>query len=161
MSGLRTRLRALRADLDAEFGAALAERYTPRQVAGSFALGVFITALPTFGVGILCFFVLVWLFDGISKLALFASMLVLNPVVKWGVYGTSFGIGSRLLGPIEGVSRSELSLSAGPDIIVRLLVGNLVLAVVFTVAAYVVAYRLATAYLRRDGEPESIETVFE
>jgi uncharacterized protein (DUF2062 family) len=160
MFGLRERLRSLRADLDAEFGAALAERYTPRQVAGSFALGVFITALPTFGVGLLAFLVLVWLFEGISKLALFASVLVLNPVVKWGVYGTSFGLGSHLLGPIEGVSRSELSLSAGPDIVIRLLVGNLILAVVFTVIAYVVAYRLTAAYVRRNGELDSL-TPFE
>ena len=161
MSRLRARLRSLRADLDAEFEPALAARHTPSPVAGSFALGVFITALPTFGIGVLCFFVLIWLFEGISKLALFASMLVLNPVVKWGVYGTSFGLGSHLLGPIEGVSRSELSLSAGPDIVTRLLVGNLILAVVFTVIAYAVAYRLTAAYRRRNGDVGSLEAFFE
>ena len=151
------RLRSLRNDLRSEIEGALAGRHTPRQVAGSFALGVFITSLPTFGVGVLAFFAIVWLFASVSKLALFASVLVLNPAVKWGVYGASFWLGSVLLGPVEGVTRSDLSLSAGPEIIVRLLVGNLIIAVVFTSVAYVVAYRLTAAYRRRNigfGSPE-------
>ncbi len=154
-------LRSLRDDLRSEIEGALAGRHTPRQVAGSFALGVFITSLPTFGTGVLAFFLIIWLFASVSKLALFASVLVLNPAVKWGVYGASFWLGSVLLGPVEGVTRSDLSMSAGPEIIVRLLVGNLILAVVFTVIGYVVAYRLTAAYRRRNGGVGSIEKALE
>lgn len=107
---------------------------------------MFITALPTLGTGVLVFFVVVWLFAGVSKLALFASVLVLNPVVKWGVYG---------------VSRNEISLSAGPEIVVRLFVGNLILAVLLTVVGYVVAYRLTAAYRRRNGGISTIERILE
>lgn len=155
------RLHSLRNDLRSELEHALAGRHTPRQVAGSFALGVFITSLPTFGIGVLVFFVIIWLFASVSKLALFASVLVLNPAVKWGVYGASFWLGSILLGPVGGVTRSDLSLSAGPDIIVRLLVGNLILAVVFTVVGYVVAYRLTAAYRRRNGDVGPLEKALE
>lgn len=161
MLRLRERLRSLRQDLKTEFDEALAERYTPKQVASSFALGVFITALPTFGIGVLVFFVLLWLFAGISRLALFASVLVLNPVVKWGVYGASFWLGSTLLGPPEGITVNEISLEVGPQVASRLLLGNLIFAVIFTAVAYVVAYRLTAAYRRRRGGIGTLETLLE
>jgi len=161
MDRLRARLAALREDVRAELEASLDGVYTPRQVAGSFAIGIFITALPTLGTGVLVFFLIAYLFSWISKLALFASVLVLNPVVKWGVYGTSFWLGSRLLGPVEGVRPSELSLTAAPEVVVRLVVGNVILAVVFTVVAYVAAYRLTAAYRRQNGGLGRIETALE
>ncbi|WP_418284481.1 DUF2062 domain-containing protein [Halorubrum sp. DTA46] len=122
------------------------EEYTPRQTAGSFSLGVFITMLPTLGTGLILFVVLAWAINRINRIALFASVIVFNPVVKWGVYGTSFALGTTILGPVPGVTRSAVSLSAGSDIVVRLLVGNLILAVLATVIAYLAAFRLVSAY---------------
>lgn len=161
MDRFRAYVRSMRAELEQELEASLDGEYTPRQVAGSFALGVFITALPTLGTGFLLFIVIAYLFSGVSKLALFSSVIVLNPAVKWGVYGTSFWLGSMLLGPVEGVSRSELSLSAAPEVVARLLLGNLILAVLFTVAGYAVAYRLTAAYRRRSGEIGVVEGALE
>ena len=129
-----------------ELRRALAEDHTPRETAGSFAFGTFVTMLPTLGVGLLLFVAAAFVSDRISKLALFASVVVFNPVVKWGVYVASFALGVALLGPVEGVGLTDVSLDAGPDIVARLLVGNLVLAVVATVVSYVVVHRLAVAY---------------
>ena len=140
---------------------ALGKRHTPKQVAYSFALGVFITALPTLGTGVLAFFVIAYLFESISKVSLFASIIVLNPVVKWGVYGTSFWVGSSILGPVEGVTPADVSLSAAPDIVARLLVGNVLLAVVFTAVAYVGAYRLTVEYRRRQDDVGLLERSYE
>jgi len=151
MTRIRGYLRSISTELRLELEAALDGEYTPKQVAGSFAIGVFITSLPTLGIGLLFFFVISHLFAGVSKLALFSSVVVLNPAAKWGVYGASFWVGSALLGPVEGVTRSDVSISAAPEVVVRLLVGNLVLAAVFTVLAYVVAYRLTAAYRQKDG----------
>lgn len=145
-----------------ELTRAFAEEHTPRQVAGSFATGVFITMLPTLGTGLLLFVVLVALFDSVSKIALFASVLVFNPVVKWGVYAASFTLGVLLLGPVEGVTMADVSLSAGPEIVARLLVGNLILAVIATALGYVVVHRLVVAY-REQLEPleEAVEEVID
>ena len=126
-----------------------AEEHTPRETAGSFALGVFITMLPTLGTGLLVFVVLAWLFDRINKVALFASVVVFNPVVKWGVYAASFTLGVFILGPVEGVSSAQVSLSAGPEIVIRLLVGNLILAVIAAIPSYFVCLRLVNAYQAR------------
>lgn len=129
----------------------LTDEYTPHEIAASFAVGTFITMLPTWGTGLLLFFVLVYLFDWINKVALFASVIVFNPVVKWGVYALSFALGFAILGPVEGVSLSDRpGFSDGWGIVIRLLVGNLILAVIATVAAYVAVYRIATAYHERE-----------
>ena len=161
MNRLRATLRSLKNDLRLEFEKALDGEYTSKQVAGSFALGVFITSLPTLGAGILTFFVIAHLFAGASKLAMFSSVVVLNPAVKWGVYGTSFWLGSVLLGPVGGVTRSDISLSAAPEIVVRLLLGNFIIAVVLTAVAYALAYWLTAAYRRRNGELGVLEGAIE
>lgn len=137
------RFRALSWRLRAEIRDALAEKHSPREVARSFALGTFVTMLPTLGTGLLFFVAIVSVFDRISKIALFASVIVFNPVVKWGVYALSFTVGVAILGPVDGVSRSQVSFEAGPEIVGRLLLGNLLLAVIGAVISYVVAFRVA------------------
>jgi len=140
-------LSAIRTKLDD----ALRKHHTPKQVAGSFALGVFITSLPTLGVGVLLFFVVVSVSASVSKVAIFASVLVLNPAVKWSVYGLSFWIGTVLVGPLNTASVFEISLSVTPDVLFRLLLGNLVVATVLSVVAYAVAHRFTVKYRRRRG----------
>lgn len=147
---VRGRIAAYRERIREELEAAFAEDHPPHDVAGSFAIGVFITSLPTLGAGLLVFVALAALFDRISKIALFASVLVLNPVVKWGVYAASFWLGSRILGPPPGVTTAEISFSAGPEIVTRLLVGNLILTAVFSVVGYVVVLRLVKSFRKRD-----------
>jgi len=134
----------------AELHRSFTEEHTSRETAGSFSLGVFITMLPTLGTGLIAFVVLAWAVSRINRIALFASVIVFNPVVKWGVYGTSFALGTAILGPVPGVSPSTVSLTAGPAIVMRLVVGNLILAVVAAGASYVVAHRIVTAYERRE-----------
>lgn len=143
-----------------ELRKSFAEEYTPREIAGSFATGVFITMLPTWGVGVLVFFLLIRLFDWINRIAIFASVIVFNPVVKWGVYAGSFTLGVLLLGPVEGVGPTEISLDAGPEIVARLLVGNLILAVIATIPSYFIVHRLAIKY-RHSQVGETIEVVVE
>ena len=144
------RLRGYQTRVIDELHRSLVDDHSPKEVARSFSAGTFITMLPTLGTGLALFVVLVYLFKWVNKIALFASVLVFNPVVKWGVYAASFSLGVVLLGPVDGVSRSDVSLSAGTDILVRLLVGNLILAVVATIIAYLFAYRVAVAYDNSD-----------
>lgn len=133
---------------------AFVEEHTSQEVAFSFSLGVFITALPSLGTGFVAFLVLAFLFDRLSKIALFASVVVLNPVVKWGVYGASYSLGQFLLGPLPGVSYNSFSpsLSLGLDVLVRLWLGNLILATVFAVVAYVGGLRIVRGFHRRVHE---------
>lgn len=122
----------------------------------SFSVGVFLTALPTLGTGFLAFLVLAYLFRQLSKVALFASVLILNPPVKWGVYATSFWLGNQILGPVPGLSFSGVSVSMGSDVLVRLWTGNIILAVVFAVIGYVLAFRLISEYRRRQTDAVAV-----
>lgn len=141
--------RELRESFHAEF--------TTHQIASSFALGAFITMLPTWGVGLLVFFVLAYLFTWINKVALFASVVVFNPVVKWGVYAASIGLGFLLLGAVE--PSSGVSSQTAQDVLVRLLIGNFILAIIATVASYGIVYWLASRY--RSRTDEIIESVID
>lgn len=147
---MRGGLRAFYTRVRTAFEAAFAEAHTPHEVAGSFAFGTFITTLPTLGTGLLLFVAVAYRYDRVSKLALFVPVVILNPLAKWGVYAASFWIGSHLLGPTPGVSRTAISFSAGPEIVLRLLVGNVVLTVVFATLGYVVVHRLVREYRRRE-----------
>lgn len=108
-------------------------------------------------VGFVVFVVLAALFDSPSKLALVASVVVFNTVVKWGVYALSLGLGIALLGPVEGVSMADASLSAAPDVVVRLVVGNVIPAAVAALGGYVVSFRLVDRYA--DTAAEYIDDV--
>ncbi len=143
---MRDRLRGDLARAKRLLRRAFAEEHTTEEVARSFGLGVFITMLPTLGVGFVVFVVLAGVFDRMSKLALVASAVVFNPVVKWGVYGLSFGLGTLLLGPVEGVTMATVSLDAAPAAVTRLVVGNVVLAVVAAVPSYYAAHRFVERY---------------
>lgn len=158
---VRRRIAGVASRARAEVLSSVTDDTTPKQVAGSFALGTFITMLPTLGTGLLVFVVLVYLFDWLNKIALAASVVVFNPVVKWGVYIASITLGFLLFGPVEGVGIGDVpSLNEGSDIVLRLLVGNLILAVVATVVAYTVVHRLMIAY-EREAFPLVEEAVTE
>jgi uncharacterized protein (DUF2062 family) len=145
------RLRRYADRVRAELHRSLTDDYTPHRVASSFALGTFVTMLPTLGSGLLVLSALAYLSDWLNKVAMFASVVVFNPVVKWGVYALSIALGFTLLGSVEGVSiSSRPGFGDGPAIVVRLLLGNTILAVIATAGAYVVAYQFASAYDPRD-----------
>lgn len=148
----RRRVAAYRNRIREEFERAFREDRTPHEIAASFAFGSFVTMLPTLGTGLLLFVVVVAVVTRVSKIALLTPVLIFNPAVKWGVYGTSFWLGTVLLGPVTDESVLDLSLSAGPEVLVRLFVGNLLLAVAVALVSYVIVLRLAREYRRRSVE---------
>lgn len=145
---IRGRWEAYRARIRSELEPAFAGENPPRVVAASFAIGLFITALPTLGTGLIVMAVIAHFSNGVSKIALFSSIAVLNPLAKGGVYLASFSLGTKLLGPIPEISLTEISLSAGPAVVTRLLVGNAILAALFAATGYVFAHRAVRVYRR-------------
>ncbi|KAA9399177.1 DUF2062 domain-containing protein [Haloarcula sp. CBA1130] len=153
---VRRRVAQTRGQVKEKLVAALVEEHSPQEVAASFSIGVFLTALPTLGTGFLAFLILAYLFKQLSKVALFASVLILNPPVKWGVYATSFWLGNRILGPVPGLSFTGVSVSMGGEVLVRLWTGNIILAVVFAAIGYVIAFRLINEYRRRQKDSVAV-----
>lgn len=126
-----------------------AEEHTPHEVALSFAIGVFITAVPTAGTAVVIFAAIAYCFDRVSKVALVATLVIFNPVVKWSVYGASIWLGIHLLGPVPGASLTDPALSAGPAILVRQLLGNGIIAITLAGIGYIGVWVLVSEYRRR------------
>lgn len=128
---------------------AFTAEYSPQSTGLSFAIGLFVIALPNLGVGVLVVGAIGYLVEWANPRALSAAVVMLNPVVKSGVYVASFALGVAVLGPGPGIFTGNITLSAGPQVLVRLIVGNLILATAFALVGYVVAVYSSRAMHRR------------
>lgn len=122
--------------------------YSPHLSGLSFALGLFIISLPNLGAGILVVSAIGYRADWANPTALAAAAVIMNPLVKSGIYATSFAVGTVLLGPAPGVFDGTVSLDAGFPIIARLFVGNVLIAVLFAVAGYGTALYCSRLFTR-------------
>ncbi|KAB1187808.1 MULTISPECIES: DUF2062 domain-containing protein [Haloferax] len=147
---MRERVASIRARVWSGIERAFAAEHTPHEIAVSFAFGVFFVVMPTAGTALALFALIAYFVDRASKLALVSTLVIFNPPVKWAVYGASFWVGSYILGPIPGVSVSDVSLDAGFDILFRQLLGNTILAVVLAALGYVVVLHLTRMYKYRE-----------
>lgn len=155
------RIQSFRRRVHQEFEDAFQQAHTPHQIAASFAIGLFVTALPTLGAGLLLFVYLVSVLSWVNKIALFSSVLVLNPVVKPVVYVASVQIGGLLFSS-EPVTAFEVGLLNTVGTLVRqLLIGNILVALVLAIVGYGIIYRLTVVYRRRNFaiEDEVLEAI--
>ncbi len=136
-----------------EFEKALKEDHTPRQTAASAALGTFITVIPTFGIGIVFFLLISRFFKSINKLALFACVIVFNPVMKYPIYIMSYSLGTILTHSEAPEEALETALtSQATDAAHTMLLGNLVLAFILSIIAYFTIHKLAVKYDEKNLE---------
>lgn len=150
----RRRLRRFGALVRERLVAAFSEDHPPGDVAATFAVGLFVASLPNLGLALVLFAAMAYSLERVSKLALVAAVVVMNPPAKWAVYLASLWLGNRLLGPVPGATIGEFSLSrlaaVGPEVLLRLLVGNLVISTVLAVVGYVLAVRFVRELRRRE-----------
>ncbi|WP_058367334.1 DUF2062 domain-containing protein [Haloparvum sedimenti] len=149
---MRRRLSTYRDRTRERLEEAFSEDHPPRDVAATFSVGLFVAALPNFGLALVCFALAARYLERVSNLALVAVLLVMNPPVKWVIYGVGFWLGSRLLGPVPGVTGGDLSLAVGPAVLVRLFVGTAVVAAGVAIAGHLAALRFIRELRRRDLE---------
>jgi uncharacterized protein (DUF2062 family) len=128
---------------------AFTAEYSPQSTGISFAVALFIIALPNLGLGVLLVGAIGYLVEWANPRALSAAVVVLNPVVKSGVYVASFALGVAILGPVPGMFAGDVTFSAGSAVLLRLLVGNLILATAFALVGYAVAVYSSRAVRRR------------
>lgn len=123
---------------------AFEEKHTDREIAFSFAFGIFITSLPTLGLGLILFWALIKFTDFISGLAIAACVVIMNPITKWFFYLSSINLGSLIItGNITGLTGLE-------DALIYLLVGSLVLATLISIISYFVVLKLVRSYREKD-----------
>ncbi len=130
-----------------ELEKALKEEHTPRETAFSAALGTFVTVIPSLGLGVVFFLVISRIFDRINKLALFACVVVFNPVVKYPIYIVSYSIGTVLTRSSPPEEALEVALaSQAVDATQTMIIGNLFLASVLSIVAYIAVLEASKKY---------------
>jgi uncharacterized protein (DUF2062 family) len=136
-------------EVQSQLRAAVTTDRSLHSVSISFALGLFLVALPNFGVSLLVLAAIGYRVPWADSRALSAAAMILNPLVKGPIYVVSFLVGSALFGPVPG-GFSGISLEIGRHVLGRLLVGNLVVAATVAVIGYV-ALRYSIGGVRRLG----------
>jgi len=99
---VRQRFAAYRGYVREQLESAFGEDHPATDIALSFSLGLFVAALPNFGIALVLFAALIRYVDRVSSLALLVVLVIMNPPVKWAIYAVGFWLGSRLLGPVPG-----------------------------------------------------------
>lgn len=96
----------------------------------SFAFGVFVCSLPTLGTGLILFALISKVFDAVNRVALFASVLILNPFVKPIYYVGSISLGALIF-------TGSFKVGADPSsLLLYLIVGNIIIGFLSAVVAY-------------------------
>lgn len=122
------------------------EEKTPHQIAFSFSIGVFVTALPTLGLGLFFFAYLSSRYEWVSRLAIFSSAFVLNPLVKPFFYIASINLGSLL------VERKFLIPNDPESLLLYMIIGSIAGAAVLSVFGYFMTLTAVKSYRKKDLE---------
>ena len=142
---LRERLSVYRSRVRRALTAAFDGSHSAHEVAASFAIGIFVTAMPTGGLGIGLFFLLAYWFPWLCRTAMFASVVVLNPLV----YAGSVKLGAVLLGTDPLVLFDVAALDYAVTVVQLLLLGNVLIALTLSGIGYVVVLELTRSHRRR------------
>lgn len=122
---------------------------SPRQLAQGFAVGTFISILPTPGLNILLATILLGLFKQLNKMALFAALAVWNTLIVAPLYALSGKLGALFftLSPLQAIDGFVSQyLNAA---VKHFVVGNVVLAVAITAVSYLLVQTAVSIHQKR------------
>lgn len=144
------RLREYRAKVTEALKESFQEEHSPKETALSFSLGIFITCLPTFGAGLIVFALISKISSKINKIALFSSILVINPVIKPLFYLGSVPIGSFILsGGLQPTTEPQ-------EILAHLIAGSVAIGISLSILGYFIAVKAVERYQEPIDEIEEI-----
>ena len=113
-----------------------------QSIATGFAVGTFISILPEPGFSVLVATAIVLIFKRISKLAIFVSMAIWNPVALIPIYVASYSVGDLLMSSKPLVSFNMTVLNRVYYFTDRFIVGNLVMAFAVAGVCHVIVFYL-------------------
>ncbi|GAB7017910.1 hypothetical protein JCM18750_07710 [Halostagnicola bangensis] len=147
---IRDRLAVYRDRVRRELTTAFAEDHSPHEVAVSFAIGLFVTSMPTGGLGLGLLAAMAYWQSWTSKTAMFGAVVCMNPFVKPAVYVASYQLGSMLLGSEQLVFVGHGTIDTAFALVQFLLVGNFLIALALSGLSYLIVLHLTRSYRRRE-----------
>ena len=125
---------------------------SPHSIASGFAIGTFIAIFPTFGFGIFIGLIVLFIFKRLSKLSMFASFAIWNPVILALMYPLDYAVGSLVL---TGTPTKIYKIEILNYLFVhsrRFLVGSTILAITISLATYLLVLILVDYYQKKNKE---------
>ncbi len=109
---------------------------SPHSIAMGFAIGTLIAILPTFGLGIFIGLLVLVIFKKVSKISMFVSFAIWNPLILTLLYPLEYSIGNFILVdfPVTKFKfeiLNQLFVYTG-----RFLIGSLILSILTSIIAY-------------------------
>ena len=123
---------------------------SPHNIALGFAIGSFISILPTPGFNLLLGFFVLLIFEKVNKFSLFAGILFWNPLTSIPIYYYSYKLGDLLFGQSTLI---VYNLSIFKHVYIfarRFLVGNLIIALTISLISYFVLRGIFTLYYKKN-----------
>lgn len=120
-----------------------------RSIAIGFAIGTFITILPTPGFNILLGLLIILIFPKVSKYALFTAFFVFNGIVKTPIYIGAIYFGKLILNDGFKIIWDGSILNTTMMLSKPFIIGILILDAIITVLSYHAAYHTVKIYRRR------------
>jgi hypothetical protein len=119
---------------------------SPHEIALGFAVGTFITVIPSPGFNILLGMLFIFIYRRVSKLSLFLSFAFWNPLVLVPTYYAAFRLGNLILGKAPVVAYEVVLMNQAYHFTVRLFLGSIILSTVFSIGSYYLIRHAAERY---------------
>lgn len=123
------------------------EGHTPHLIGLSFAIGSFISILPTLGLGVFLALLVSFFYVDLNKLALLAPFLVFNFFTQTPLYFFSYRLGNWILGAAPVMKYNISFWNQIYNFTMRFLLGNLIVSAVVSLIGYFIVKSLARRYL--------------
>lgn len=124
-------------------------KVSTHNLAFGFALGTFIAILPTPGFGILLSIFLVYCFKKINTASILFPFAVWNPLVLAPLYVLSYKIGELLFAAKASIENEYSYINKIIYFCQTYLVGNVIIAVVFSVLSYFIIFKVAEIFKQK------------
>lgn len=143
------KLRKLELQLKEHFKEVIRVKTSAHSIALGFSIGTFIGILPTPGFNILLALLVLFIFERVNKISLFAGILIWNPITSIPIYVLSYKLGNILFSDLSiplynsGIVASFFSFSR------RFLFGNILLALIISMTSYIIVRTFVAAHYRK------------
>ncbi|MFH1451897.1 MAG: DUF2062 domain-containing protein [archaeon] len=122
---------------------------SPHSIAAGFALGTFIAILPTFGLGIFIGLGLLLFLKKVSKISMFISFAVWNPLVLALMYPLNYKMGDYILLDIPVKAYKIELLNQLFVYSRRFLVGSAINAIIISIVCYILVLYFTYKFQRK------------
>jgi uncharacterized protein (DUF2062 family) len=125
----------------------LSSRSSPHQLAMGASIGVFLSVLPTFGLGMLIALLISWKAK-FNILSTYIGTLITNPLTASIIYIANYSLGSVITGAaiVPSTGLPSLTFASASKAALQLYTGGLVLAFLASISCYSLVYFAAVIY---------------